>query len=121
MRPAEIAVGQALMQAVSGIGILCGPVIVGQIAHGATFEEVLEGYPDLERTDIQQAVAYAAWLTWQLMQKMGSYQMTVVNLPMNLVYGVVLLAFLLMLWRAAWVMRRHWQRGFSVLERPDHL
>jgi len=65
--------------------------------------------------------AYAAWLTWQLMQKMGSYQMTVVNLPMNLVYGVVLLAFLLMLWRAAWVMRRHWQRGFSVLERPDHL
>ena len=66
-------------------------------------------------------MAYAAWLTWQLMQKMGSYQMTIVNLPMNLVYGVVLLAFLLMLWRAAWVMRRHWQRGFSVLERPDHL
>jgi uncharacterized protein (DUF433 family) len=38
-------------------------VIVGQIAHGATFEEILEGYPDLEREDIQQAVEYAAWLT----------------------------------------------------------
>ena len=35
LTPAEIAVGQALMQAVSGIGILCGPVIVGQIAAAA--------------------------------------------------------------------------------------
>ena len=24
-------------------------VIVGQIAHGATFDEILAGYPDLER------------------------------------------------------------------------
>jgi len=37
-------------------------VIVGQIAHGATFEEVLSAYPDLEREDIRQALAYAAWL-----------------------------------------------------------
>ena len=34
-------------------------VIVGQIAHGATFEEILQG-PDLEMEDIQQAVEYAA-------------------------------------------------------------
>ena len=38
-------------------------VIVGQIAHGATFQEILEGYPDLEEDDIRQAVEYAAWLT----------------------------------------------------------
>ena len=38
-------------------------VIVGQIAHGASFEEILAGYPDLEREDIQQAIEYAAWLT----------------------------------------------------------
>ena len=38
-------------------------VIVGQIAHGASFEEILEGYPDLDREDIQQALEYAAWLT----------------------------------------------------------
>ena len=31
-------------------------VIVGQIAHGASFGEILEGYPDLEREDIQQAI-----------------------------------------------------------------
>ncbi|MGH7793210.1 MAG: DUF433 domain-containing protein [Thermodesulfobacteriota bacterium] len=37
-------------------------VIVGQIAHGATFEEVLADYPDLEPADIQQALGYAAWL-----------------------------------------------------------
>jgi uncharacterized protein (DUF433 family) len=38
-------------------------VIMGQIAHGASFEEILEGYPDLEREDIQEALEYAAWLT----------------------------------------------------------
>jgi uncharacterized protein (DUF433 family) len=38
-------------------------VIVRQIAHGATWDEVLQGYPDLEREDIQQALEYAAWLT----------------------------------------------------------
>lgn len=38
-------------------------VIVGQIAHGASFEEILENYPDIEREDIQQAIEYAAWLT----------------------------------------------------------
>ncbi len=37
-------------------------VIVGQIAHGASFDEILKGYPDLERADIQQAIKYAAWL-----------------------------------------------------------
>ena len=38
-------------------------VIVGQIAHGATFQEILDGYPDLQADDIRQAVEYAAWLT----------------------------------------------------------
>jgi TRAP-type transport system small permease protein len=66
-------------------------------------------------------LAAASWLTWLLMQKMGNYQMTIVNLPMNIVYGVVLLAFVLMTWRSVWVMRRHWQQGYSVLERPDNL
>ena len=37
-------------------------VIVGQIAHGATIEEVLADYPDLEQKDITQALEYAAWL-----------------------------------------------------------
>jgi uncharacterized protein (DUF433 family) len=37
-------------------------VIVGQIAHGATRDEVLADYPDLEPEDIQQALSYVAWL-----------------------------------------------------------
>lgn len=38
-------------------------VIVGQIAHGATPEEILADYPNLETEDVRQALEYAAWLT----------------------------------------------------------
>jgi uncharacterized protein (DUF433 family) len=38
-------------------------IIVGQIAHGASVEEILADYPDLEREDIREALEYAAWLT----------------------------------------------------------
>jgi uncharacterized protein (DUF433 family) len=38
-------------------------VIVGQIAHGESWEKVLQDYPDLCLEDLQQALAYAAWLT----------------------------------------------------------
>ena len=61
----------------------------------------------------------ATFLTWQMMQKLGSYKMTIVNLPMNLVYGVVMAGFAAMSLRAMWVMKIHWQRGFTVLERPE--
>ena len=47
---------------IRGMRILVS-VIVSQIAHGATFAEILEGYPDLEPQDIEQAIKYAAWLT----------------------------------------------------------
>lgn len=45
-------------------------VIVGQIAHGASYEEILDGYPDLEREDIQQSIEYAAWLTQEEVHSM---------------------------------------------------
>jgi uncharacterized protein (DUF433 family) len=38
-------------------------IIVSQIADGADFAEILDGYPDLEEEDIRQALQYAAWLT----------------------------------------------------------
>ena len=38
-------------------------VIVGQVAHGATVEEILTEHPDLEQEDVMQALEYAAWLT----------------------------------------------------------
>ena len=57
--------------------------------------------------------------TVQMMLKMGSYQMTIIDLPMNIVYGVVLFGFVVMSLRSVWVMKVHWQRGYSVLERPE--
>jgi TRAP-type transport system small permease protein len=57
--------------------------------------------------------------TAQMMQKMGSYQMTIVDLPMNIVYSVVLCGFLAMALRSIWVMRVHLRRGYTVLERPE--
>jgi uncharacterized protein (DUF433 family) len=38
-------------------------VIVGQIAHGGTFDEILADHPDLEADDIRQALEYAVRLT----------------------------------------------------------
>lgn len=35
-------------------------IIVSQFAHSASFDEILEGYPDLGREDIEQAIQYAA-------------------------------------------------------------
>ena len=37
-------------------------VVVSQIAHGASVDEILAGYPDLEAADLEQAIQYAAWL-----------------------------------------------------------
>ena len=38
-------------------------MIVGQIAAGHSFDELLADYPYLEREDIVQALQYAAWRT----------------------------------------------------------
>ena len=43
-------------------------LLVGQIAHGASMEEVLQDYPDLVREDVVQALQYAAWLTQEEIQ-----------------------------------------------------
>jgi TRAP-type C4-dicarboxylate transport system permease small subunit len=61
----------------------------------------------------------ATFLTYQMMEKLGNYKMTIIDLPMNLVYGVVLVGFAAMCIRAIWVMKIHWQRGYTVLQRPE--
>ncbi|MGZ8255101.1 MAG: TRAP transporter small permease [Burkholderiaceae bacterium] len=62
---------------------------------------------------------YAALLTYQLMQRIGAQRMAVVDLPIGLMYGVVLAGFVLMTWRALGVARENWTRGWSVLEKPE--
>jgi TRAP-type C4-dicarboxylate transport system permease small subunit len=71
--------------------------------------------------DVLRIVFFAAMTVYtvQLMQKMGNYQMTIIDLPMNIVYGVVLFGFAAMAVRSLWVAKVHWQRGYSVLERPE--
>jgi TRAP-type C4-dicarboxylate transport system permease small subunit len=61
----------------------------------------------------------ATFLTGQMMDKLGTYKMTIIDLPMNLVYGVVMAGFAAMCLRAIWVMKIHWQRGYTVLQRPE--
>jgi TRAP-type C4-dicarboxylate transport system permease small subunit len=63
--------------------------------------------------------AAATVLTGQMMEKLGSYKMTIIDLPMNIVYGVVMVGFASMTLRAIWVARVHWQRGYTVLQRPE--
>jgi TRAP-type C4-dicarboxylate transport system permease small subunit len=63
--------------------------------------------------------AYATWLTWQMMDKMSNYKMTIVDLPMNVVYGVCMVGFAFSAVRAAQVALENWRRGYSVLERPE--
>ena len=61
----------------------------------------------------------ATFLTWQMMERLGSYKMTIIDLPMNIVYGICMLGFAAMFLRSIWVAKVHWQRGYSVLERPE--
>ncbi len=63
-------------------------------------------------------VALAALLA-QMMRRLGSYEMTVVAVPMNAVYGVCEVGLLAMAWRSLRVLWRHYHRGYSKLERPD--
>ena len=58
-------------------------------------------------------------LTYQMMQKMGTYKMTIIDLPMNLVYGVCMAGFAFAAIRSVQVAVRHWKQGYSVLERPE--
>lgn len=64
--------------------------------------------------------ATAVVLTWLMMQRLGSTsRMTLVDLPMNVVYAVCLFGFAVMAWRSVEVARIHLRRGYSALERPE--
>jgi uncharacterized protein (DUF433 family) len=46
---------------IRGMRVTVG-MIVGQIAEGATADELLSEFPYLQREDITEALRYAAWL-----------------------------------------------------------
>ena len=47
---------------IRGLRVTVG-MIMGLVAGGKSAQEILEAYPYLEREDIKQALAYAAWRT----------------------------------------------------------
>jgi TRAP-type C4-dicarboxylate transport system permease small subunit len=64
--------------------------------------------------------ATAAILTVMMMVKLGSNsRMTMVDLPMNWVYGICMLGFAAMAFRSVQVALSHRKRGYTVLERPE--
>ena len=72
--------------------------------------------------DIMRVLFFAAAvvLTILMMLKLGSNsRMTMVDLPMNWVYGVCLVGFAAMAVRSVLVAIQHHRRGYTVLERPE--
>ncbi len=77
----------------------------------------------LARTvDVLRTAFFAASvvMTIEMMMKIGNQtRMTIVDAPMNIVYGMCLFGFVAMTWRSFQVAMIHWRRGYSVLERPE--
>ena len=72
--------------------------------------------------DVLRVVFFATafGLTIQMMVKLGqTARMTIVDMPMNYVYGVVAVGFAAMFVRSLWVARIHMRRGYTVLERVE--
>ena len=63
---------------------------------------------------------YAVWLTWLLIDRIGTQRMAVIELPIGLVFGAMLIGFALMFGRSLQVALRHWRQGYSALERPEY-
>ena len=59
-------------------------------------------------------------LTIQMMTRMGALQMTIIDLPMNLIYGICAFGFAAAAVRSVQVAIENWRRGLSLLEQPEH-
>ena len=62
----------------------------------------------------------AVGLTIQMMLRMEHLKMTIIDLPMNIVYGICAVGFAAAAVRSVQVLIENWRRGFSLLERPEH-
>jgi TRAP-type C4-dicarboxylate transport system permease small subunit len=73
--------------------------------------------------DVLRIAFFAAMvvLTAQMMEKMVNYKMTIIDLPMNLVYAMCTIGFAAATVRAVQVAIENWKRGYSILERPEIL
>jgi TRAP-type transport system small permease protein len=62
---------------------------------------------------------YAVYLTYLLIAKIGKQQMAIIDWPIGIIYGFVLIGFALMCYRSVTTAVKHWRQGYSVLERPE--
>lgn len=56
---------------IRGMRVTVG-TIVGLVASGRSFDEILAAYPYLQREDIHEALAYAAWRAEEVDVPVGS-------------------------------------------------
>jgi TRAP-type C4-dicarboxylate transport system permease small subunit len=77
---------------------------------------VLSTLVDLARSAF---LAYAVYLTYALMTRIGGQPMSVISWPIGIMYAVVLVGFALMTWRAVQVGIVNLRRRESVLENPE--
>jgi len=89
-------------------------LIFRYLPHGVA--RVLSTVIDVVRTVF---FAYASYLVWEFMKIVEGETMTTVALSKNLIYGCVLVGFLMMFARSIQVSVQNWRRGFSILERPE--
>ena len=66
-------------------------------------------------------LGYALFLTWQVMQRVGSQPMTMIDWPMSVIHVFVMIGFGFMLIRAVLLAIDHLRRGTSILENPATL
>ena len=63
--------------------------------------------------------AAAVVLTIQMMLRMTYMKMTIIDLPMNIVFAVCAVGFAAATVRSVQVAIENWKRGYSVLEKPE--
>ena len=63
--------------------------------------------------------AYATWIMWKLMAIIGSDEMTMIKLPMNVIYYFVLGGLAVSAFRSVQVAIENWSQGYSILENPE--
>ncbi len=63
----------------------------------------------------------AVVLTIQMMTRMTYMKMTIIELPMNIVFAFCAIGFAAATFRSAQVAIENWKRGWSVLEKPEML
>ena len=82
----------------------------------ATAGRILSTFVDVLRMVF---FAYAAWMMWKLMAIIGSDEMTMIKLPMNVVYYFVLGGLIVSAIRSVQVTVENWRQGYSILENPE--